>query len=176
MYCRFVLFCLSSFLSSCESASVLAKSGKIGFYSNSHVFSVVWAMCAEKPLISRFFERILNCQKQPTKAFKPILAHKTRNQVVAQAARGFESHPIRQQEPVISRLQALSFFLSGQFRALALFRREDHPFSPTPIEPPPACEVKSSDRISRALLGDSSTIRFSALRRNSRGSSCKMCK
>lgn len=37
--CSFVLFCLSSFLSSCENASVLAKSGKIGLYSNSTVFS-----------------------------------------------------------------------------------------------------------------------------------------
>lgn len=27
------------------------------------------------------------------------------------------------------------FFRNGQFRALALFRRENHPFSPTPIDP-----------------------------------------
>ena len=39
VYCHFTFYCLSSFLSSCESASVLAKNEKISIYSNSPIFS-----------------------------------------------------------------------------------------------------------------------------------------
>ena len=56
---------------------------------------------AQKAFNIKLFWRIRSRPKPPSKIAKLPLTHKTRNQVVAQAARGFESHPIRQQEPVI---------------------------------------------------------------------------
>jgi len=46
----------------------------------------------------KHFRRIRSFLKPPSKITKQPLTYKTRNQVVAQAARGFESHPVRQRK------------------------------------------------------------------------------
>lgn len=57
----------------------------------------------------------------PPFSFKVRIATLTRNQVVAQAARGFESHPIRQKVPPRSQQECGGFFLSSRMDDLLLF-------------------------------------------------------
>ena len=51
---------------------------------------------AKKAFHIKHFRWIRSTLKLPSKIAKLPLTYKTRNQVVAQAARGFESHPVRQ--------------------------------------------------------------------------------
>ena len=60
----------------------------------------------------KHFRRIRSIPKLPSKIAKQPLIHKTRNQVVAQAARGFESHPVRQKAFTFSSVKAFLYFVN----------------------------------------------------------------
>ena len=65
---------------------------------------------AKKALNINHFRRIQRHPKLPSKITKQPLTHKTRNQVVAQAARGFESHPVRQKSLYVFKREGFSLF------------------------------------------------------------------
>ena len=73
------------------SFELLALSGLSGFSTFKGGKMLIFQGFANSRIVREF----------PPFSFKVRIATMTRNQVVAQAARGFESHPIRQQEPVI---------------------------------------------------------------------------
>lgn len=93
------LFC--SFRSSFQNSACSFQKQQNCRYSNFPYFSGFLRCNRQKSLKYQAFRQIQSRPKPPSKITKQPLTYKTRNQVVAQAARGFESHPIRQQEPVI---------------------------------------------------------------------------
>ena len=77
---------------------------KTGFLSNSLLclgFRDFQPSRAEKMLIFQGFANSRIVREFPPFSFKVRIATLTRNQVVAQAARGFESHPVRHKSTVI---------------------------------------------------------------------------
>ena len=88
------LFC--SFRSSFQNSACSFQKQRNCRYSNFPYFSGFLRCNRKKSLKYQAFRQIQSCPKPPSKITKQPLTHKTRNQVVAQAARGFESHPIRQ--------------------------------------------------------------------------------
>ena len=61
-------------------------------------------------------------------------------------------------KPVIKPITGSFLFRNGQFRALSLFRRENHPFSPTSIDPHRLPKSPPSDRASPVSIACAEVI------------------
>lgn len=71
------------------------------------------SITAQKAIHIKRFRRIQSSPKPPSKITKQPLTYKTRNQVVAQAAHGFESHPVRQRKAGESNRFTGFYFICG---------------------------------------------------------------